>query len=156
MCPAVIFTEGLGRIVQCLLKHFNFLLLRINLRVQNLVAGGECLGGCVVFAELGLHQLHFGAEDLEGLVNFIQRLFEFLLAFQADFQTKGISHGESPPSSDAIRDDLIDKHLPFGSGNAVVLLVTLPEIQEQTKWHQPDFVPGKTKLADAVIKQSGK
>ena len=156
LCPAVILPKGFRGIVQRLLEHFYFLLLRVNLGSEGFMPCCQCLRRIIVFAELGLHQLHFGAEDLEGLVNFIQRLFEFLLAFQADFQTKGISHGESPPSSDAIRDDLIDKNLPFGSGNAVVLLMTLPEIQEQTKRHQPGFVPGKTKLADAVIKQSGK
>ena len=82
---AVVFLKGLRRIFQRLPQYFDFLLLRIDLLVQNLRPGGDGLHGGVVFAELGGHQLHLRAEDLEGLVDVRDGLFELPFALKTDF-----------------------------------------------------------------------
>ena len=85
MGAAVVFLKGLRRIFQRLPQYFDFLLLRIDLLVQNLRPGGDGLHGGIVFTELGGHQLHLRAEDLEGLVNVRNGLFELLFALKTDF-----------------------------------------------------------------------
>ena len=85
MGAAVVFLKGLRRIFECLPQHLDFLLLRVDLLVQNLRPGGDGLHGGVVFAELGGHQLHLRAEDLEGLVDVRNGLFELLFALKTDF-----------------------------------------------------------------------
>ena len=82
---AVVFLKGLRRIFQRLPQYFDFLLLRIDLLVQNLRPGGDGLHGGVVFTELGGHQLHLRAEDLEGLVDVRDGLFELPFALKTDF-----------------------------------------------------------------------
>ena len=85
MGAAVIFLKGLRRIFQRLPQHLDLLLLRVDLLVQNLRPGGDSLHGGIVFAELGGHQLHLRAEDLEGLVDVRDGLFELLFALKTDF-----------------------------------------------------------------------
>ena len=82
---AVVFLKGLRRIFQRLPQHLDLLLLRIDLLVQNLRLGGDGLHGGVVFTELGGHQFHLRAEDLEGLVDVRDGLFELLFALKTDF-----------------------------------------------------------------------
>ena len=94
----VIFPEGGGCVLQRLTQGFNLFLLGIDLLTQHLVSGGEGFHGIIVFIKLGLHDLHFGAEDFERLVDVRQRLLEFLFALQPDFQAKIIRHPWSPPS----------------------------------------------------------
>ena len=82
---AVVFFKGLRRIFQRLPQHLDLLLLRIDLLVQNLRPGGDGLHGGVVFAKLGGDQLHLRAEDLEGLIDVRDGLFELLFALKTDF-----------------------------------------------------------------------
>ena len=82
---SVVLLKGLRRIFQRLPQHLDLLLLRIDLLVQNLRPGGDGLHGGVVFTELGGHQLHLRAEDLEGLVDVRDGLFELLFALKTDF-----------------------------------------------------------------------
>ena len=89
---AVVFLKGLRRIFQRLPQHLDLLLLRVDLLVQNLRPGGDSLHGGVVFVELGGHQLHLRAEDLEGLVDVRDGLFELFFTFESDFQTKIVCH----------------------------------------------------------------
>ena len=85
LCPAVILTERLGGIGKCLAQGLDFLLLGFDFLVQHLVPGSEGFHGIVVFVELRLNDLHFRAEDFEGLVDFRQSLLEFLFALKTDF-----------------------------------------------------------------------
>ena len=89
---AVVFLKGLRRIFQRLPQHLDFLLLRIDLLVQNLRTGGDGLHGGVVFAELGRHQFHLRAENFEGLVDVRNGLFELLFALKTDFQAEIVCH----------------------------------------------------------------
>ena len=82
---AVIFTEGLGGVGKCLAQGLDFLLLGFDFLVQHLVPGSEGFHGIVVFVELRLNDLHFRAEDFEGLVDFRQSLLELLFALKTDF-----------------------------------------------------------------------
>lgn len=54
--------------------------------------GCQCLCRTIVLSKLGLHQLHFGTKDFEGLIDFAQCLFEFLFALQTNFEAEGICH----------------------------------------------------------------
>ena len=94
----VVLPERGGSVLQRLAQGLDFLLLGIDLLAQHLIPGGEGFHGIIVFVKLGLYDLHFGAEDLEGLVDVRQRLLEFLFALQPDFQAKVIRHPWSPPS----------------------------------------------------------
>ena len=85
MGAAVVFRGGLRRIFERLPQNLDLLLLRVDLLVQNLRPGGDSLHGGVVFAELRGHQLHLRAEDLEGLIDVRNGLFELLFAFESDF-----------------------------------------------------------------------
>ena len=85
LCSAVVFTEGLRGIGKCLAQGFDFLLLGFDFLVQHLVPGSEGFHGIVVFIELRLNDLHFRAEDFEGLVDFRQRLLELFFALKTDF-----------------------------------------------------------------------
>ena len=89
---AVIFSEGFCGIIQCLLQHFDFLLLGIDLFVQRTMLCCQCLCGIIILAELRLHQLHFATQHFEALVDVTQGFFEFLFAFQTDLKSKGICH----------------------------------------------------------------
>ena len=82
---AVVFLKGLRRIFERLPQHLDLLLLRVDLLVQNLRPGSDGLHGGVVFAELRGHQFHLRAEDLEGLVDVRDGLFELLFALKTDF-----------------------------------------------------------------------
>ena len=46
--------------------------------------------------------------------------------------------------------------LSHWGGLPVILLVALPQIQQQTKWHQPHLILRQMKVGKAVIKKSGK
>ena len=50
-----------------------------------------------------------------------------------------------------VRDDIVNKVLTLGLCLTVPLLVALPQIQEQTKRHQPHLIHGKMQVGDAVI-----
>ena len=52
-------------------------------------------------------------------------------------------------------NNVIDKQLPLGLCHPGELLVALPQVEEQAKRHQPNFIPGEMELADAVIEKSG-
>ena len=82
---AVIFTEGLGGIGKSLSERFDFLFLCLDFLIQHLVSCRECFYGTVVFVELRLYDLHFRAENLEGLIDFGQCLLEFFFALKTDF-----------------------------------------------------------------------
>lgn len=45
--------------------------------------------------------------------------------------------------------------LTHRGGLAVILLVALPQIQQQTKRHQPHFILRQMKVGKAVIEESG-
>lgn len=45
---------------------------------------------------------------------------------------------------------------PCRSGLPVILLVTLPQIQQQTKRHQPHLILAEMQVSKAVIKKPGK
>ena len=94
----VVLPERGGSVLQGLAQGLDFLLLGIDLLTQHLVPCGEGFHGIIVFVKLGLNDLHFRAEDFEGLVDVRQRLLEFLFALQPDFQAKVIRHPWSPPS----------------------------------------------------------
>ena len=94
----VVLSEGCRSVLQRLTQGFDLFLLGIDFLTQHLVPGGEGFHGVIVFVKLGLHDLHFGAEDFEGLIDVRQCLFEFLFALQPDFQAKVIRHPWSPPS----------------------------------------------------------
>ena len=155
MCAAVIFSKGSGSVVESRTKGFNLLLLGFDFFVQNSVSCRECLNGGVVFVELGGNQLHFRSQNLKGLVDFGQGFFEFLFALKSDFQTE-IIRQMTTSSLNPIRDDIVNKVLTLGLCLAVPLLVALPQIQEQTKRHQPHLIHGKMQVSDAVIKKPGK
>lgn len=55
----------------------------------------------------------------------------------------------------SIRDDFIDGVLPFWHSLTVILFVALPQIQKQTKRHQPHLIHSQMEVGDAVIKKSG-
>lgn len=81
----VVLPEGGGSVLQRLAESLDFLLLGIDLLAQHPVPGGEGFHGIIIFVKLRLYDLHFGAEDFEGLVDVRQRLLKFLLALQPDF-----------------------------------------------------------------------
>ena len=80
----VVFPEGGGSVLQRLAESLDFLLLGIDLLAQHPVPGGEGFHGIIIFVKLRLYDLHFRAEDFEGLVDVRQRLLEFLFALQPD------------------------------------------------------------------------
>lgn len=94
----VVLPERGGSVLQGLAQGLDFLLLGIDLLTQHLVPCGEGFHGIIVFVKLGLNDLHFRAEDFEGLVDVRQRLLEFLFTLQPDFQAEVIRHPWSPPS----------------------------------------------------------
>ena len=59
-------------------------------------------------------------------------------------------------NSDAVRDNIVDIVLSHWGGLPVILLVTLPQIQKQTKRHQPHLILRQMKVGKAVIEKSGK
>ncbi len=77
---AVILAKGSGSVLQRFFQRFNFLLLGFDFFIQDRIPCGQSLHGLVIFIKLGGDQLHFGAEDFEGLVNFRQRLLELFFA----------------------------------------------------------------------------
>ena len=81
----VVLPERGRSVLQRLTQGFDLFLLGIDLLTQHLVPGGEGFHGIIVFIKLGLHDLHFRAEDFEGLVDVRQRLLEFFFALQSDF-----------------------------------------------------------------------
>lgn len=124
--PLVVLAEGFGCVLQSLPQDFDLLFLRLDLFVEDLVAGGQRLYGMVVFVELGGHQLHFRAEDLKGGVDIRKRLLEFLFALKTDLQTEIVSHGYRLLPLDPVRDDIVYEPLPFGLCQAVILPVAFP------------------------------
>jgi len=56
----------------------------------------------------------------------------------------------------AVRNDFVDKMLPHGLCLPGVLPVAFPQIEEQTKGHQPHLILRKMEWADAEIEKSGK
>ena len=67
------------------------------------------------------------------LKDWLISLSAFLNSFSPSrpiFRPKVSATDYAPPSSDAIRDDLVNENLPFGFCNAVVLFMALPKIQE--------------------------
>ena len=46
--------------------------------------------------------------------------------------------------------------LPLGFSDTVILLMALPQIEQEAKRHQPRFIHAQVKLGDAVIQQSSK
>jgi len=85
LCPAVIFSERLGGIGKSRTERFDFLLLCLDFLIQHLVSCREGFYGTVVLVKLRLHDLHFRAENLEGLIDFGQCLLEFFFALKTDF-----------------------------------------------------------------------
>ena len=61
-----------------------------------------------------------------------------------------------PPLSDSVRDDIVDEILPLGLCKPVILFVAFPQIQKQTKRHEPDFILDQMKMGQSVIKKPGK
>ena len=81
----VVLPKGGRSVLQRLTQSFDLFLLGVNFLTQHLVPGGEGFHRIIVFIKLGLHDLHFGAEDFEGLVDVRQCLLEFFFALQPDF-----------------------------------------------------------------------
>jgi hypothetical protein len=55
------------------------------------------------------------------------------------------------PGSDSGRDDFVDEHLAFELRPAEVLLVALPQIEEQTDGYEPEFLCIHTHLNCSII-----
>ena len=55
-----------------------------------------------------------------------------------------------------IRDDIINEMLSSRLGDAIVLLMALPEIQKQTERHQPHLIYGQVQVCCAVVQKSSK
>ena len=127
---AVVLTKGLGGIGESLFQHLYLFALGFDLFGQHLVPCGESIGRVIVLGELGLHQLHFGTQNLERLVDFRQSLFELLLALKTDLQTEIICHYTTAFPLDSVRDNVIDEHFPFRFRDTVVLLMALPKVEE--------------------------
>ena len=58
-------------------------------------------------------------------------------------------------NSDPIRDNIVDVMLSCWGGLPVILLVALPQIQQQAKRHQPHLNLRQMKVGKAVIEKSG-
>lgn len=58
-------------------------------------------------------------------------------------------------NSDPIRDNIVDVMLMRRDSLPVILLVALPQIQQQTKRHQPHLILRQMKVSKAVIEESG-
>ena len=59
-------------------------------------------------------------------------------------------------NSDPVRDNIVDIMLSCRGSLPVILLVALPQIQQQTKRHQPHLILAEMKVGKAVIKKPGK
>ena len=59
-------------------------------------------------------------------------------------------------NSDPIRDNIVDVMLSCRGGLPVILFVALPQIQQQTKRHQPHLILAEMKMGKAVIEKPGK
>ncbi len=127
---AVILTKGLGGIGESLFQHLDLFALGFDLLGQHLMPCGEGFGRTIILGELGLHQFHFGTQNLERLVDFRQSLFELLLALKTDLQTEIICHFTTAFPLDSVRDNVINEHLPFRFGDTVVLFMALPKVEE--------------------------
>ena len=152
---SVVLPERGGSVLQRLTQSFDLFLLGIDLLTQHLVPGGEGFHGIIVFIKLGLHDLHFGAENLKGLVDVRQCLLEFLFALQPDFQAKVIRHPWSPPSN-PVGNHIVNGQLSLGLRHTEELLVALPQIQQQAEGQEHSFLRGKAQLGGAVIEKPGK
>ena len=59
-------------------------------------------------------------------------------------------------NSEPIRDNIIDVMLSRWGGLPVILLMALPQIQQQTKRHQPHLILAEMQVGKTVIKKPGK
>lgn len=59
-------------------------------------------------------------------------------------------------NSDPVRDNIVDVMLSCRGGLPVILLVALPQIQQQTERHQPHLILAEMKVGKAVIEKPGK
>ena len=116
----------------------------------------KCFGRIVVFIKLRFHQFHFRTENLERLVDLTEGFLKLLLTLKTNFQTESVSHLTTAFQLDSVRDNVINEHLPLRFGDPVELFMAFPQVQQQTKRHQPNLIHRKMQLADAVIKQSSK
>ena len=59
-------------------------------------------------------------------------------------------------NSDAVWDNIVDVMLSCWGGLPVILLMALPQIQQQTKRHQPHLILRQMKMGKAVIEKPSK
>lgn len=95
--PLIVFSKGRSGVFQSGTERLDFLLLGLNLLVQDGVSGGQSLHRVVIFIKLGGNQPHLRTEDFERGIDVRQGFFEFLFALKPDFQTKIIRQTVSPP-----------------------------------------------------------
>ena len=107
-------------------QGFDFRLLGVDLLIEDFVAGGGRLHGFVLLVKLAGDKRHFRAENFERLIDIRECFFEFLFAFDADFQAEiGTGHGNHLPSNPR-RDDIVNGKGQFRFFHAEKLLVTGP------------------------------
>ncbi len=59
-------------------------------------------------------------------------------------------------NSDPVWDNVVDVMLSCRGGLPVILLMAFPQIQQQTKRHQPHLILRQMKVGKAVIEKPGK
>ncbi len=94
--PAVVFTEGVRRVLQGVAEGFNFASLLVDFFIQNLIPRGKGAHGRVVFVKLAGDQLHLRTEDFKALVDVAKGIFEGFFALNANPQTKIVCDVRSP------------------------------------------------------------
>ena len=58
--------------------------------------------------------------------------------------------------SNPLRDNIVNVVFVSGNSPPVILLMAFPQIQQQTKRHQPHLILAEMKVGKAVIKKPGK